>query len=101
MNEGDLAPGKAKHFSFGPRKGLVYNDDGRLKAYVNACTHMGGTTDLEGPVLRCRWHHAEFDPKTGARLAGQAPEGTALEPIELVIEGGKVFALWEIIDPFA
>jgi nitrite reductase/ring-hydroxylating ferredoxin subunit len=98
---GEILEGKAKSFRFGVLNGIAYNDQGTIKAYVNACTHMGGTTDLKGSVLRCRQHFAEFDPATGERLAGQAPEGSRLKPIELVFEGDEIFAIWEIKDEFA
>ncbi len=100
MPEGSLGEGQAKQFNFGPRKGIIYNDAGMLKAYENACTHMGGTTDLQGDVLHCRMHHAEFDPCTGARLCGQAPEGSYLPSLKIKIENGNVFVLWEIFDAF-
>lgn len=101
MNASDLTIGNVKHFNLGPQKGIVFNDEGVLKAYINACTHMGGPTVLEGAVLRCKWHQAEFDPTSGNRLCGQAPEGTCLPKIELIQEDEKIFALWSIHDPFA
>lgn len=99
---GEVAVGKAKTFRFGVQNGIAFNDDGVLKAYVNFCSHMGGPTELvPSGVLRCRWHFAEFDPKTGERFAGQAPEGTRLKPIELVTEGNQIFGILEIRDEFS
>jgi nitrite reductase/ring-hydroxylating ferredoxin subunit len=99
---GEVPVGRTKHFRFGVHQGIAYNDQGTLKAYVNACTHMGGTTELHAPgVLRCRQHFAEFDPATGERLKGQAPEGTRLKPIELLTEGDEVFAKLVIHDEFS
>jgi nitrite reductase/ring-hydroxylating ferredoxin subunit len=99
---GEIAPEKTKVFRFGVQNGIAYNDDGVIKAYVNACPHMGGPTELQpSGVLRCRWHEAEFDPQTGERVCGQAPEGTRLKPIELVIEGEQIFAMLELTDPFS
>lgn len=95
--EGEIAPGRAKSFRYGFRNGIAYNDNGTLKAYVNFCPHMGGPTDLTSSgVFRCRWHGAEFDPASGDRLCGQAPEGTRLQPIELVVEDGQVLAVWVV-----
>lgn len=89
--------GRVKHFSYGIRKGIVYNDQGTLRAYINFCTHMGGLTDLAANGrLRCCRHFAEFDPRTGERVLGQAPEGTRLTPIELVVEDGQAYAILEI-----
>jgi nitrite reductase/ring-hydroxylating ferredoxin subunit len=104
----DIPPGTTKSFRFGVSDGIAYNDDGVLKAYVNRCTHMGGMVVLkkgpgsgcEGCVFRCVRHFAEFDPSSGERLSGEAPEGTALMPIELVIEGEEVFAKLELKEDF-
>jgi nitrite reductase/ring-hydroxylating ferredoxin subunit len=51
-------------------------------------------------VFRCVRHHAEFDPKTGSRLAGEAPEGSALKPIVLETEGDQVYAILELREEF-
>lgn len=98
----EIPLGKTKAFRFGIQQGIAYNDGGTIKAYVNFCSHMGGPTELKPTgVLRCRWHFAEFDPKTGQRLAGEAPEGTGLKPIELIEEEGALFAILEIKDEFS
>ncbi len=99
--EGEIRDGSSSTFAYGPRKGIAVNRDGTLRAYVNACTHMGGTTELCGNVLRCRMHQAEFDPATGERLAGQAPEGTRLAPIDVFVEDGNVYAMLELHDDFS
>jgi nitrite reductase/ring-hydroxylating ferredoxin subunit len=101
---GEVPVSSTHSFAFGPSaKGIVYNDAGTLRAYVNRCTHMGGPLDACGTEkLRCRWHQAEFDPKTGAAIRGEAPAGTFLKQIELVCEGDTIFALLELPDdPFA
>ena len=110
----DLPPGKTLSFRYGPADGIAFNDAGTIKAYLNRCTHMGGMVQLvrespvvrrqsegcEGCVFRCVRHHAEFDPKTGNRTAGQAPEGSALTPITLEMEGDQVFAILELKEDF-
>lgn len=99
---GEIAPGKTKVFRFGVQNGIAYNDNGVIRAYVNACTHMGGPTELcESGTLRCRWHEAEFDPKTGIRVCGQAPEGTTLQPIALETDNDQIVAIFEWNDPFS
>ncbi|MCE9586023.1 Rieske 2Fe-2S domain-containing protein [Candidatus Uhrbacteria bacterium] len=101
---GEMAPGSTRAFSYGPAtKGIAYNRDGVIKAYVNRCTHMGGPVALHGgDKFRCGWHGADFDPCTGAALAGQAPSGTFLKPIEVIEENGQLFAVLELPeDPFA
>lgn len=98
---GDIAEGSAKSFRFGVQNGIAYNDHGTLKAYVNFCTHAGGPLDLVSATrFRCRWHESDFDPSTGERICGQAPEGTKLKPIPLLVEGDQVLALLELKDEF-
>ncbi len=98
---GEVLPGRVKTFSCGARKGIAYNDNGTLKAYQNVCTHAGGPVRLcEKGTFQCEFHEAEFDPKTGERLCGEAPEGSRLTPIELFEEGGDVFAEFEFVDEF-
>lgn len=98
---GEIREGEAKRFRYGIQDGIAYNDGGTLKAYVNFCMHAGGPLDLVSPTrFRCRWHEAEFDPRTGERMCGQAPEGSKLKPIELVTEGDLVLAIWEVKDEF-
>lgn len=98
---GEIPEGRTKSFRYGFQEGIAYNDNGEIKAYVNFCTHAGGPVGLEPDGrFHCRWHFAEFDPKTGERLAGQAPEGTRLKPIELVEEEGMMYAMFEIKDEF-
>lgn len=101
---GEIPEGGTKSFSFGPWKGLAINHRGVLKAFVNRCTHMGGTVELQkdGSTLRCRWHGADFHPETGDAIQGQAPVGTSLEKIELHEENGEIFAMLVLPeDPFA
>lgn len=105
--EGEVPVGRTKSFRFGMSNGIVYNDAGTLKAYVNRCTHMGGPVRLmdgdSGPnVFRCQWHMAEFNPKTGEAIEGQAPRGTFLTPVALEQKDGEWFGVLELPDdPFA
>ncbi len=103
---GEVTAGRTKSFSFGHLQGIAYHDGTALKAYVNKCTHMGGPVELKTikgvPTFRCRWHEADFNPATGEAIQGQAPMGTMLTPIKLVVEGEQVFAMLELPDdPFA
>jgi nitrite reductase/ring-hydroxylating ferredoxin subunit len=100
---GEIPSGRTKAFRFGHANGIAFNDDGTVKAYVNGCTHMGGPVDLVAGkgVLRCRWHAAEFNPRTGDAIEGEAPKGTRLKPIELVVEGDQIFGVLELSDDFA
>ena len=98
---GEIPDGRVKSFHYGTVQGIAYNDSGSVKAYVNFCTHAGGPVRMcEKGTFKCDWHEAEFDPRTGERLCGEAPEGSKLKPIEIVVEDGSLFALIEIKDEF-
>ncbi|MCC7522803.1 Rieske (2Fe-2S) protein [Candidatus Uhrbacteria bacterium] len=100
---GEIPDGQTKSFQFGPFKGIAIRKNGKLIAFVNRCTHMGGPVEMHasGNKLRCRWHGADFHPETGEAIEGQAPQGTALQRIELIEQDGTVFALLELPDdPF-
>jgi 3-phenylpropionate/trans-cinnamate dioxygenase ferredoxin subunit len=84
----DLPPGTWKVITVRRREIVVVNDDGRLYALFNRCPHqqaplsagrMCGTSE-PGPVgtfsfdpahrvLRCPWHHYEFELASGRCLA--------------------------------
>lgn len=97
----EIAPGRTKVFRYGVLSGIAYNDAGTIKAYVNRCAHAGGPLMMgSNGILQCQWHGATFDPHSGERASGQAPEGSALKPIELVEEGGSLYAILELKDEF-
>lgn len=94
---GEIASGEVRAFRYGFQGGLLYNDAGVLKAYLNSCTHAGGRLEVvSGTRLRCLVHGAEFDAATGMRCLGQAPEGSRLMSIPLEIEQDMIFAVYEI-----
>src|SRR5438445_13292125 len=55
---------------------LVRPGDGdEVYAIAPQCTHYGGPLSeglLEGHVVRCPWHHARFDVRTGDAVAAPA-----------------------------
>jgi 3-phenylpropionate/trans-cinnamate dioxygenase ferredoxin subunit len=74
----DVKPGELALFEVAGRSIAVVNADGRFFAIDDTCTHEGcslaeeGT--LEGTVVTCGCHGAQFDVTTGAVLAPPAPE---------------------------
>lgn len=98
----ELARITSKSFAYGVQKGILIRVRGEWRAYVNACTHMGGQTDLVGETLVCRWHGATFDAATGEVKSGQAPAGTKLTSIPVIQEADGCYVEWELPpDPFA
>lgn len=49
--------------------------DGKLYAFTDNCTHIGGPLnegELDGEVLTCPWHGAQFNVCSGKVLRGPA-----------------------------
>jgi NADPH-dependent 2,4-dienoyl-CoA reductase/sulfur reductase-like enzyme/nitrite reductase/ring-hydroxylating ferredoxin subunit len=66
--------------------------DGELVAFSGACTHYSGPLKeglRVGGTLRCPWHHACFDLRSGDAL--EAPALAPLDRWKTVAKDGKVF----------
>lgn len=66
--------------------------EGRIYAFTDNCTHISGPLnegELEGHVLTCPWHGAQFDVRTGKVLRGPARQEILTYPV--IIEDGIVF----------
>ena len=88
----EVASGQSKHFSYNGQPAILVNVGGMYHAYVNVCTHKGGTCDLIGEELVCCLHAAVFDAATGRATEPPAPSGSALTPIALVTRDGMLYA---------
>src|SRR5688572_21175028 len=83
---------------------LIARRGKKVYAIGSQCTHYGGPLSeglIVGKTVRCPWHHACFDLRTG-----DATCAPALNPVsvwETVIEGGivKVTREIEVADPLA
>ena len=66
----------------------VFRVGDKLCAIQSRCPHRGGPLDegqLEGTILTCPWHGAQFDVCTGALLRG--PAETPLETYRVTVDG--------------
>lgn len=70
---------------------LIRASDGSLTAFSAVCTHAGCTVEYGNGVIYCPCHGGEYDPKTGAVIAGPPPAG--LEPKKVIESGGKLYAI--------
>lgn len=67
-----LPTGKMMVVSAGGKEILLANVDGAYYAIANKCTHLGGSLvkgTLEGSIVTCPRHHAQFDVKTGQAVS--------------------------------
>ena len=72
-NRSEIAPGRVKFVAVDGRDLLIANVDGAFYAMDNWCTHEQGNLSegqLDGNVLTCPDHGAQFDVKTGKVLGG-------------------------------
>lgn len=66
--------------------------NGCIYAFTDNCTHISGPLnegELDGEVLTCPWHGAQFDVTTGKVLRGPARQDIATYPVK--VEGNAVF----------
>ena len=89
----DIAPGKMIKVAVDGREILVANIDGEFFAVDDTCTHSGASLsegELNGSVVTCGWHKAEFDCKTG-KLAKFPAKIRDLGTYKVSVESDNVF----------
>ncbi len=65
--------------------------NGQICAFTDNCTHISGPLnegDLEGDVLTCPWHGAQFNVHTGKVLRGPARQDLFTYPVH--VEGNSI-----------
>ena len=75
----ELAPGGMKGVEVNGRLVVVCNCEGRFYAFQRRCGHMNAPLELgtlDGTILTCPMHCAQFDVTTGEALAGPVPRDT-------------------------
>ncbi len=73
----DAAEGEVSAFRLNGENLAVYRVDGAFYITDNICTHEWAELSdglLEGCVIECPFHHARFDIRTGAVVAGPAEQ---------------------------
>ncbi|HZS77555.1 MAG TPA: non-heme iron oxygenase ferredoxin subunit [Ktedonobacteraceae bacterium] len=68
--------------------------EGQVCAFQDNCTHISGPLsegELDGEILTCPWHGAQFDVRTGKVLRGPARQDIMTYPVK--IEDGAIFVL--------
>lgn len=91
----EIPDGKMRKFSIKGREILVANVGGSFYAVDDTCTHSGASLaegTLDGGVVTCGWHGAQFDCRTGklaafpARIADIGSYRVAVESDEISVE---------------
>ncbi|HEX4195521.1 MAG TPA: FAD-dependent oxidoreductase [Stellaceae bacterium] len=88
----ELANGKTLVGHVGEENLLLVRQAGEIFAIGATCSHYGGPLGdglLTGNAVRCPWHHACFDIRTGEALHAPALGPVACWSVEQ--QGGKIF----------
>jgi len=66
--------------------------DGTIYAFTDNCTHISGPLnegDLDGCVVTCPWHGAQFDVRNGKVVRGPARQDLYTYPVK--VEDNTIF----------
>ena len=88
---GSLAPGEAIAIDLQGTKIALFNVDGTYYAIDDTCTHRGGPLsegDIDGTVVTCPWHSAEFEITTGEVV--NPPADCAVKSYPVTVEGNEI-----------
>jgi nitrite reductase/ring-hydroxylating ferredoxin subunit len=80
----EIAPGGLKAIEVKGEEIVLCNDQGKVYAIGRRCGHMSAPLDLgslEGYIITCPMHHAQFDITTGEALSGPVPASLGNETI--------------------
>ena len=81
---GELAPGGMKAVITGGRELVVARTGSAFHTLARRCGHMNAPLEqgtLDGDIVTCPMHCAQFDLATGAVLCGPVPADLGKEPI--------------------
>ncbi len=91
-SDSEFGEGQMKAVSAGGRPLIVARVDGTLYAMDGRCSHMGFDLSkgrIEGPLVTCRLHGAQFDIRSGEVLRNMSAKKMNTYPVS--VENGKVF----------
>jgi nitrite reductase/ring-hydroxylating ferredoxin subunit len=80
----DILPGGLISINIDGKEITLCNLDGKIYAIQRRCTHANASFELgslNGYIITCPLHHAQFDIKNGERLSGPVPRNP-LESLE-------------------
>jgi len=77
-----------KTVTFFEREVLAFKIEGKPKAILNICMHLGGSLKRQGDKLVCESHWSEFDCRNGKCLKGPANPESQLLILPTLVEDG-------------
>lgn len=83
-----------KSVDFFGREVLVVSVEGKPKAIMNVCIHLGGPLQRDGDKLVCAWHNAEFSIADGRRLKGPARPDSRIMILPTRVEDGTLMYVY-------
>jgi len=89
----DIPPGQLHKVSVEQKEIVIINIDGGFFAMDDTCTHAGASISdgkLDGSIVTCDWHGAQFDCKTG-KLEKFPAKINDLKSYQVIIESDDVF----------
>lgn len=87
----EIAPGQAKAVDVKGVPVAIFNVGGTYYAIEDTCSHVGGPLSegrVEGTVVNCPWHGAQFDLASGKVLTPPAAAG--VKSYQVRVEGSEV-----------
>ncbi len=87
----DLPAGACRQVDVGGRAVAIFNVGGTIHAIGGTCTHRGGSLgegDLDGTVVTCPLHGAQFDVTTGQVVGPPAAE--SVPAYRVVVDGAEI-----------
>ena len=87
----EMPPGTCRRVDAGGQAVAVFNVEGTIYALGGKCTHRGGPLgegELDGTVVTCPWHGAQFDVTTG-QVVGP-PAGQNVPAYTVVVYGDDI-----------
>ena len=87
----DVPPGACRHVEISGQAVALFNVRGTIFAIGGTCTHRGGPLGqgtLDGTLVTCPWHGAQFDVTTGQVVSPPAERGVPVYSV--VVEGEEI-----------
>ena len=94
VDDNDVKEGDTKEVDFLGRPAIIVRHNGKIHAYINCCTHLGGPMKLKKGYLDCTWHDSHFDVETGKSLKEPAPLDSKLIKLPIKIKDGKIYYVY-------